>query len=71
MKNLFKSIQQCESFSVANLNTKILTKIEAAATQHEMAKEKQMARKAIVTLSTRHTLVTAVQKQEMSVTKKC
>eukprot|EP00957_Ditylum_brightwellii_P029867 2259793-Ditylum_brightwellii.AAC.1 len=71
MRKLFKFVQQCEIFSVANLKTKILTKLEATATQHEMAEEKQTARKAIITLLTKRILVTAVRKREMSVTEKC
>eukprot|EP00957_Ditylum_brightwellii_P092727 7060672-Ditylum_brightwellii.AAC.1 len=39
--------------------------------QNGMAEEKRMARKAIVTLLTKCNLVTAAQKQEMSITEKC
>eukprot|EP00957_Ditylum_brightwellii_P017374 1308863-Ditylum_brightwellii.AAC.1 len=71
MGKLFKSVQQCEIFSVANLKRKILTKLEATAMQHETAKEKLMARKTIVTWSMKCILATAAQKQEMSITEKC
>eukprot|EP00957_Ditylum_brightwellii_P080256 6104517-Ditylum_brightwellii.AAC.1 len=37
---LFESIQQCESFSVANLNRKILIKLKATTKQNEMAEDK-------------------------------
>eukprot|EP00957_Ditylum_brightwellii_P041814 3166398-Ditylum_brightwellii.AAC.1 len=49
---LFKSVQQCEIFSVANMKREILTRLKAAAMQNEMTEEKQMERKAIVKLST-------------------
>eukprot|EP00957_Ditylum_brightwellii_P053315 4041853-Ditylum_brightwellii.AAC.1 len=45
---LLKSFQQCESFSVATLKRKVLTKLKATAKQNEMAEKKQTARKAIV-----------------------
>eukprot|EP00957_Ditylum_brightwellii_P080870 6151804-Ditylum_brightwellii.AAC.1 len=67
---LFKSVHQCESFSVANLKKKILTKLEATATQNGMAEEKQTAKKSIITLSMKPILATAARKQEMSITEK-
>eukprot|EP00957_Ditylum_brightwellii_P053168 4031575-Ditylum_brightwellii.AAC.1 len=67
---LFKSIQQCESFSVATL-VKILTKLNETTKQNETAEEEQMTRKTIVTLSTKHILATAVRRRDMRVTEKC
>eukprot|EP00957_Ditylum_brightwellii_P082917 6304717-Ditylum_brightwellii.AAC.1 len=68
---LFKPIQQCESFSIANLKRSILTNLEAIVMQNVMAEEERTVRKAIVMLSIKCNLAIAVQKQEMSVTEKC
>eukprot|EP00957_Ditylum_brightwellii_P121562 9270788-Ditylum_brightwellii.AAC.1 len=70
-RKLIKSIQQCESFSIANLRRSILTNLDATAKQNGAAEEKRKARKAIVTLLMKRNLVTAAGKQEMSITEKC
>eukprot|EP00957_Ditylum_brightwellii_P151856 11563806-Ditylum_brightwellii.AAC.1 len=53
MGKLFKSVQQCGSFSVANLKRSMLTNLEETAMGNGMAEEKRTARKAIVTLLTK------------------
>eukprot|EP00957_Ditylum_brightwellii_P062213 4721186-Ditylum_brightwellii.AAC.1 len=68
---LVTSVQQCGYFLIGSLKRKIITKLKVAATRNGMAEEKQIERKAIVTLSTKRILVTALQKQERSVTEKC